>query len=193
MYLHHSVASILCTFVIYSQSIAFPVAQSTSPDSTRPIDPQLLPYINEQVLAANKLSSPPAPHTASFCFRPTIRYLTPSTCTPVIDAILSLHLANDDPHAPLDKRKSWTATTKSGPIYQWGIPGNPCKIKVIVDPSLGPAVEVQDSFSKQDVWKAAKLVVGDCVEGKSQAGRRALGMKKGIFVTVGRLGKDESV
>ncbi|KAL8946227.1 MAG: hypothetical protein Q9222_007353 [Ikaeria aurantiellina] len=192
MYPQQSFASILCTLLFSTQCLALPVTPS---DTTRAIDPQLLSYTNEYVLAANKLSPPPPqqPHASSFCFRPTISYLTSSTCTAVIDAILSLPLANDDPRAPLDKRKSWTATTKSGPIYQWGIPGNPCKIKVVVDPSLGPAVEVQDSFSKEEVWKASKMVVDDCVEGKSQAGRRALGAKKGIFVTVGRLGKDETV
>lgn len=61
-----------------------------------------------------------------------------------------------------------------------------------MDPSLGPAVQVTDDFSKEDVERAAKEAVADCVDGKSQAGRRPLG-QKGIFVTVGRLGKDEKI
>lgn len=62
----------------------------------------------------------------------------------------------------------------------------------MVDPSLGPAVQVTDDFSKRDVERAAKEIVADCVVGKRQAGRRPVGTK-GIYVTVGRLGKDEKL
>ena len=63
----------------------------------------------------------------------------------------------------------------------------------MVDPALGPAVEVTDTFSKADVERAAKDIMADCVDSNSQAGRRAIGRKKGIFVTVGRIGKDEKI
>ena len=62
----------------------------------------------------------------------------------------------------------------------------------MVDPSLGPSVQIRDDFSKEDVERAAKEVLADCVKRKSQAGRRPVG-KKGIYVTVGRLGKGEKI
>ncbi|KAI4233280.1 MAG: hypothetical protein L6R40_007118 [Gallowayella cf. fulva] len=158
------------------------------------IDPKALPFRNEHVLAANKANPPPTPpQHNSFCFRPVVTGLTPQSCLPVVEAIHTLVLAADEPGAPFSKPKTWAATTKSGPIYQWGIPGNPCKIKVVVDPSLGPAVQVTDTFSKEDVQRAARDIVGDCVEGRNQAGRRPVGGKKGMFVTVGRVRKDEKL
>ncbi|KAL8666803.1 MAG: hypothetical protein Q9168_007398 [Polycauliona sp. 1 TL-2023] len=165
-----------------------------SPPAQDAVDPRLLPFTNEQVLASNKASIPsnPPPQGSSFCFRPIVSGLTTSACAPVIAAIRTLTLSTDEPGAAVTKKKHWVATTKSGSIYQWGIPGNPCKVKVVVDPSLGPNVEVKDDFSKEDVERAAKEIVTDCVDGRSQAGRRPLGIK-GIFVTVARLGKDEKV
>ncbi|KAL8990981.1 MAG: hypothetical protein Q9169_007975, partial [Polycauliona sp. 2 TL-2023] len=158
------------------------------------VDPRYLPFTNEHVLASNKptTSSTLPPQSNSFCFRPIVPGLTSSACAPVIAAIRTLTLTTDEPGAPLSKPKHWVATTKSGPIYQWGIPGNPCKVKVVVDPSLGPSVEVKDDFSKEDVERVAKEVVADCTDGRGQAGRGRLG-KKGLYVTVGRLGKDEKI
>ncbi|KAL8810962.1 MAG: hypothetical protein Q9200_002179 [Gallowayella weberi] len=183
--------SLLSTFLICDQIFSAPIDGPAEPHE---IDPKTLPFRNEHVLAANKAGIPPAPpQGSSFCFRPIISGLTKQSCDPVVDAIRSLVLAADEPGAPFSKPKTWKATTKSGPIYQWGIPGNPCKIKVVVDPSLGPAVEVTDTFSKEHVQRAAQGILGDCVDGKNQAGRRSVGVKKGIFVTVGRFGKDEKI
>ncbi|KAL8686317.1 MAG: hypothetical protein Q9224_005483 [Gallowayella concinna] len=165
-----------------------------APAGPHQIDPRTLPYRNEYVLAANKADIPPAPRQGhSFCYRPVISGLTKQSCDPVVDAIRSLALAADEPGAPFSKLKTWKATTKLGPIYQWGIPGNPCKVKVVVDPSLGPAVEVTDTFSKEHVQRAAQEILADCVDGMHQAGRRSVGEKKQIFVTVGRIGKDEKI
>lgn len=183
----------LLSFVLlYSSALSAPI--ESAPPSQDVVDPRILPYTNELVLASNKidLPSPPPTADATFCFRPVISALTASSCAPVIEAIRTLTLSTDEPGAPFSKPKHWVATTKSGPIYQWGVPGNPCKVKVVVDPSLGPAVQATDDFSKQDVERAAKEIVADCVVGKRQAGRRPLGTK-GIYVTVGRLGKDEKL
>ncbi|KAL8916491.1 MAG: hypothetical protein Q9172_006281 [Xanthocarpia lactea] len=175
-----------------SSALCVPIESGTT--ASQYIDPRVLPFTNERVLASNKASIPSnPPHRYSFCFRPVISGLTPSSCAPVVEAIRTLTLSTDEPGAPFSTQKTWVATTKSGPIYQWGVPGNPCKIKVIVDPSLGPAVEVTDTFSKADVERAAKDIMADCVDSNSQAGRRAVGRKKGIFVTVGRIGKDEKI
>ncbi|KAL8734039.1 MAG: hypothetical protein Q9166_001800 [cf. Caloplaca sp. 2 TL-2023] len=184
----------LCLISLFhNHSLAAPIDSPASPPD---IDPKSLPYRNEHVLAANKADIPPTPpQGSSFCFRPIISGLTHSSCTPVIDAIRTLKLSSDAPSDSFSKPKTWAATTKSGPIYQWGIPGNPCKVKVVVDPALGPAVEVADSISKEDVEKAAKEVLRDCVgsEGNGRAGRRALGGNKGMFVTVGRVSKGEKL
>ncbi|KAL8778699.1 MAG: hypothetical protein Q9213_007286 [Squamulea squamosa] len=180
----------LSIIFLHSPALSAPIETSGAPQD---VDPRYLPYTNEHVLTSNKVTIPPIPPQGnSFCFRPRITGLIPSSCAPVIEAIRTLTLSSDEPGAPFSKQKTWTANTKSGPIYQWGIPENPCKVKVVVDPSLGPAVEVSDTFSKEDVERAAKEVVSDCVDSKSQAGRKALG-KRGMFVTVGRLGKDERI
>ena len=174
-----------------SPALCVPIESSTA---SQYVDPRLLPFTNERVLASNKAGIPSTPpYRYSFCFRPVISGLTTSSCAPVVEAIRTLTLSTDEPGAPFSKPKTWAATTKSGPIYQWGVPGNPCKIKVMVDPALGPAVEVTDTFSKADVERAAKDIMADCVDSNSQAGRRAIGRKKGIFVTVGRIGKDEKI
>lgn len=185
-----SLLVLLCS----SQEVcAVPIDSPETSISTHETYPQSLPYRHEEVLASNKLASPPPlTNSGSFCFRPTISALTSNSCQPVLDAIRTLRLPNDD-NAPFERTKTWTATTQSGSVYQWGVPRNPCKIKVVVDPALGPSVEVQDTFSKEDVWVAASKVVGDCVEQKQQAGRRALGANNGMFVTVGRLGRDEKI
>ena len=174
----------LCAFLHH---LAVAAMIGSSPASQDVADRRFLPYTNEHVLASNKARVPSTPplQGSSFCFRPTIPGLTPSTCTPVIEAIRKLTLSSDEPGTPISKPKHWVATTKSGPIYQWGIPGNPCKVKAVVDPSLGPSVQIRDDFSKEDVERAAKEVLADCVKRKSQAGRRPVG-KKGIYVTVGR-------
>ncbi|KAL8643609.1 MAG: hypothetical protein Q9226_008245 [Calogaya cf. arnoldii] len=175
----------------YSAPIESP--EASPPASQVAVDPRFLPYTNEKVLASNKAGIPSTPPQGNaFCFRPVIPALTATSCAPVIAAIRTLTLSTDEPGAPFSKPKKWVATTQSGPIYQWGIPGNPCKVKVLVDPTLGPAVEVMESFSKEDVEQAAKEVVTDCIDGKSQAGRIPLG-KNGLFVTIGRLGKDEKI
>ncbi|KAL8879938.1 MAG: hypothetical protein Q9198_002550 [Flavoplaca austrocitrina] len=180
----------LCAFLHH---LALAAMIGSPPASQDVADRRILPYTNEHVLASNKAGVPSTPLQGnSFCFRPTIPGLTPSACTPVIEAIRTLTLSSDEPGTPFSKPKHWVATTKSGPIYQWGIPGNTCKVKAVVDPSLGPSVQIRDDFSKEDVERAAKEVVADCVNGKSQAGRRPVG-KKGIYVTVGRLGKGEKI
>ena len=177
---------------LYQLALSTPI--SSPPASEDVPDPRHLPYTNEHVLVGNKAGVPSTLpiQGKSFCFRPMIPGLAPSACTPVIEAIRTLTLSSDEPGAPASKPKHWVATTNSGPIYQWGIPGNPCKVKAVVDPSLGPHVEVRDDFSKEDVERAAKEVVADCVDGNSQAGRRPVG-KRGIYVTVGRLGKGEKI
>ncbi|KAI4276005.1 MAG: hypothetical protein LQ337_002780 [Flavoplaca oasis] len=181
----------LCAFLHH---LALSALIGSPPTSHDVADPRFLPYTNEQVLASNKAGVPSTLplQGQSFCFRPIIPALTPSACTPVIEAIRTLTLSSDQPGAPISKPKHWVATTKSGPIYQWGVPGNPCKVKAVVDPSLGPSVQIRDDFSKEDVERAAKEVVADCIDGKNQAGRRPVGTK-GIYVTVGRLGKGEKL
>ncbi|KAI4176441.1 MAG: hypothetical protein LQ343_000977 [Gyalolechia ehrenbergii] len=178
--------SLLSVAFHYSPALYVPIESSAA---SQYVDPRVPPFTNERVLASNKASIPSTPHRYSFCFRPIISGLPPSSYAPVIEAIRTLTLSTDEPGAPFSKQKTWAATTKSGPIYQWGVPGNPCKIKVMVDPALGPAVEVTDTFSKADVERAAKDIMADCVDSDSQAGRRAVGRKKGIFVTLGGLGK----
>lgn len=173
-----------------TSALAAPVESATASETEHQIHPHALHYRNEAILQSNKISGQTSLfNTASHCFRPIVSSLTSDACKPVLDAIRTLKLSNDD-ETPSNKPKTWSATTKTGPIYHWGVQGNRCKIKVVVDSSLGPNIEVKDSFSKDDVWAAATGIVEDCVQEGHQAGRRPLG-KKGLYVTVGKLASGE--
>lgn len=172
-------------------ALAAPVESGEGSMTEHQIHPHALHYRNEAIMQSNSIVGQASlVSSASHCFRPVISSLTSDACKPVLDAIRTLKLADDD-DGPPDKPKTWKATTKTGPIYHWGVQGNRCKIKVVVDSSLGPNVEVKDSFSKEDVWAVAKGIVEDCVQEGHQAGRRPLGKKKGLFVTVGKMANGE--
>ncbi|KAL8628784.1 hypothetical protein Q9189_005512 [Teloschistes chrysophthalmus] len=173
-------------------ALAAPVESAKESKTEHQIHPHALHYRNEAIMKSNRIVGQTfVANSPSHCFRPVISSLTSDACKPVLDAIRTLKLADDD-DGPPDKQKTWKATTKTGPIYHWGVQGNKCKIKVVVDSSLGPNVVVKDSFSKEDVWRVATGIVEDCVQEGHQAGRRPLG-KKGLYVIVGKMANGEVV